>query len=48
MVPVAPALLSMMKLPPIFSCSFCATTRPIWSEAPPGGNGTTTVTGFSG
>ncbi len=48
MVPVAPALLSITKLPPpVFSGSFCAMTRAMASVEPPGGKGTTMVTGLS-
>ena len=48
MVPVAPALLSMMKLPPNFSCNLGARVRAIRSVEPPGGKGTRSVTGLSG
>ena len=48
MVPVAPALLSMMKVPPSFSCNLGASVRAIKSVEPPGGNGTTSETVLSG
>ena len=48
MVPVAPALLSTMKVPPTLSCSLGMRVRAIRSVEPPGGKGTTMVTGLSG
>ena len=48
MVPVAPALLSVIKVPPNFSWSLGARVRAIKSVEPPGGNGTMMVTGLSG
>src|SRR6478752_1707427 len=48
MVPVAPGLLSTIQVPPSFSGSFCASTRAMASVEPPGGKGTTSVTGLSG
>ena len=48
MVPVAPALFSMIKLPPKRSCSLGAKVRAMRSVEPPGGNGTTKDTGLSG
>jgi hypothetical protein len=47
-VPPAPALLSTMKVPPSWSCSLAPTVRAIMSVEPPGGNGTTIVTGLAG
>jgi hypothetical protein len=48
MVPVAPALFSMMKEPPKRSCNLGASVLAIRSVEPPGGNGTTNETGLSG
>src|SRR5258707_10905860 len=48
MVPPAPGLLSMTKGWPKASCSFCPTRRAAMSVACPGGQGTTTRTGFDG
>src|ERR1700754_373677 len=38
----------MMKVPPSFSCSLAPSVRAIRSVDPPGGNGTSRVTGFEG
>jgi hypothetical protein len=48
MVPVAPALFSMMNVPPKRSCNLGASILAIKSVEPPGGNGTTKDTGLSG
>jgi hypothetical protein len=48
MVPVAPGLLSMIQVPPSFFGSSSASTRAMASVEPPGGKGTTIVTGLSG
>ena len=48
MVPVAPGLFSTRKLCPDVSVSLCATRRDRISVEPPGGNGTTIRTTFSG
>jgi hypothetical protein len=48
MVPVAPALLSTMKFCPSVLASEGPMARAIWSVEPPGGKGTTRVTGFEG
>jgi len=48
MVPVAPALLSTRKDCLSFSPSRGTIARATWSVEPPGGNGTTSVTVFSG
>jgi hypothetical protein len=48
MVPVAPALLSTRKDCLSFSPNRGTSARATWSVEPPGGNGTTSVTVFSG
>src|SRR5215510_4475587 len=46
--PLAPALFSTTTGCPIDSLIFCASVRPVRSEAPPGANGTTSLIGFVG
>src|SRR6187431_1039139 len=48
MVPVAPALLSTMKVCPKVLVNDGPIARAIESVEPPGGNGTSSVTGFDG
>src|SRR5690349_19393355 len=48
MVPVAPALFSTKKVWPVCSCSLAAILRVTTSTAPPGGYGTTILTGLAG
>ena len=48
MVPVAPGLLSTTTVVFSDSCILAPTVRAIMSVEPPGGNGTSSVIGFSG
>ncbi len=48
MLPPAPGLFSTTTGWPQASVSFCATSRPVVSSGPPGGNGTTSFTARAG